>query len=161
MLWVNENMMYMMESTMLRMWFATVLVCLDKLIHQLGQYVRHLIPNTSQHNVSQFLSQRANTKISSAGVSSHHRRRRASPQRVVVFSVAIGCPLPYTRVKTRVSESRQLKTSRLRSRALVMYSASTAAIVTSWFRLLANRLTRDLEAAAADLADTTLWQYRF
>ena len=59
-----KRMVHNMESRMLRMRFTIVFVCLDKLIHQLGKYVWHLMLITSKQNVSQLISQRANTKIS-------------------------------------------------------------------------------------------------
>ena len=64
MIWLNEKMMYKMESRVLSMWFAVVLMGFDKLIHQLGQYLRHLVLHTSEQDVSQLIPQRANTQIS-------------------------------------------------------------------------------------------------
>lgn len=60
--WPNEKMIYKTKRV-LRMRSAVVLVCLNKLIHQLGQYSRHLTLNASKQDVSQLISQRANTKI--------------------------------------------------------------------------------------------------
>ena len=57
-------MIYKTESKELIMRFTIVSVCFDKLIHQLGQYARHLMLNTGKQNMSQLIPQCANAEIS-------------------------------------------------------------------------------------------------